>query len=212
MRVASPWPLHRRVVKRGFDVVISLGALAIVGLPLLVLGLAVRWSSPGPALFRQWRVGRGGRPFRIWKLRTMVDGAARLGPAVTSGGDARVTPLGRWLRKAKLDELPQLVNVLLGDMSFVGPRPEVPAYVARYDLDEREVLRVRPGITDPASIQFRDEESVLAGYADREHAYVSVLLPRKLALAREYLREQTFFGDLLLLARTVGVVVRPEMG
>src|SRR5262249_55262482 len=138
------------------------------------------------------------------------DGAAGLGPAVTVQGDARVTRLGRWLRRSKLDELPQLVNVCLGDMSLVGPRPEVPAYVARYSEGEREGLLVRPGMTDPASIQFRDEESVLAGFADREHGYVNVVLPRKLALARAYVREQSFVGDLVLLACTIGVLFRPR--
>jgi lipopolysaccharide/colanic/teichoic acid biosynthesis glycosyltransferase len=205
--------LHRRVVKRGFDLLVATVALALLGVPLLALAAAVRWSSPGPALFRQPRVGRGGRPFHIWKLRTMVDGASRLGPAVTSDGDPRVTRLGRWLRKSKLDELPQLVNVWLGDMSLIGPRPEVPKYVERYDVEDRLVLAVRPGISDPASIQFRDEESVLLRYPDRERGYVEEVMPRKLALARAYVRQQSFFGDLYLLMQTFAVVLRrPRTG
>jgi lipopolysaccharide/colanic/teichoic acid biosynthesis glycosyltransferase len=207
--LSSPWPLRRRVVKRGFDLLVATVALALLGAPLLLLALAVRWSSPGPALFRQPRVGRGGKLFRIWKLRTMVDGASRIGPAVTADGDPRVTRLGRWLRKSKLDELPQLVNVWLGDMSLIGPRPEVPKYVERYDALDRLVLAVRPGISDPASIQFRDEESVLLRYADRERGYVEEVMPRKLALARAYVRQQSFFGDLYLLMQTCAVVLRP---
>jgi lipopolysaccharide/colanic/teichoic acid biosynthesis glycosyltransferase len=206
----NPWPLHRRIVKRGFDLLVSTIALAILGLPLLALAILVRASSPGPALFRQPRVGRGGKPFHIWKLRTMVDGAASLGPAVTVDGDPRITRLGRFLRKSKLDELPQLVNVWLGDMSVIGPRPEVPKYVSQYADEDRLVLAVRPGITDAASIQFRDEEEVLARFSDRERAYLDEVLPRKLALARAYVRSQTFLGDLQLLFRTFVVVLRPR--
>jgi lipopolysaccharide/colanic/teichoic acid biosynthesis glycosyltransferase len=189
------------LAKRAFDLISSTVALVLLAVPLLLVALAVRLGSPGPALFRQVRIGRDGRPFRIWKLRTMVCDAD--GPRVTAAGDARVTPLGRLLRRFKLDELPQLVNVWLGDMSVVGPRPEVPRYVAGYTVEQREVLRVRPGITDPASLQFRDEEAVLARFADRERAYLEVLLPFKLDLAREYLREQSFGRDLQLIFRTL---------
>lgn len=206
MTAACPWPLHRRVVKRAFDVAVSALALALLGLPLVVLGLLVRVTSPGPALFRQLRVGRGGRLFRIWKLRTMVHRPG--GAAITVGGDARVTPFGRLLRRSKLDELPQLVNVLLGDMSLVGPRPEVPQYVALYSPAEREVLAVRPGLTDFASIVFRDEETVLARFGDGERAYREVVLPRKLALARRYVRQQSFVTDLAVLLRTAAVLAR----
>jgi lipopolysaccharide/colanic/teichoic acid biosynthesis glycosyltransferase len=197
----SPWPLHQRVVKRTLDVVVSGLALAVLGLPLLAIGVAIRGGSPGPALFRQRRVGRDGRLFDIWKLRTMHRGAHH-GRPLTASGDPRVTPLGRWLRRTKLDELPQLVNVFLGDMSLVGPRPEVPRYVAAYTASDRVLLSVRPGITDPASIQFRDEEGVLATYPDPERAYLEVVLPKKLALARDYLAHQNLFVDLKLLAKT----------
>ena len=208
--MSSPWPLHRRIVKRGFDLLMSTIALALLGLPLVLLALLVRATSSGPALFRQPRVGRGGKLFHIWKLRTMVDGAAAMGPAVTVDGDPRVTRFGRFLRKTKLDELPQLVNVWLGDMSFIGPRPEVPKYVSQYAAENLVVLAVRPGISDPASIQFRDEEAVLAQLPDRERGYVNEILPRKLALARDYVHSQTFFGDLYLLCRTFAVVLRPR--
>jgi lipopolysaccharide/colanic/teichoic acid biosynthesis glycosyltransferase len=201
------WPLYRRAVKRALDVGLSSAALLVVGVPLLLLGLLVRATSPGPALFRQLRVGRGGRPFRIWKLRTMSDSAAG-GPAITVGGDPRVTALGRVLRRTKLDELPQLVNVLIGDMSLVGPRPEVPAYVALYSPEQREVLTVRPGITDFASLVFRDEEAVLRGFPDSERGYREVVLPRKLELARQYLREQSLVTDVKVLLKTAAALAR----
>jgi lipopolysaccharide/colanic/teichoic acid biosynthesis glycosyltransferase len=202
--MGEPWPLHRRVAKRAFDVIVSGCALAVLALPLVALALLVRATSKGPGLFLQERVGRRGRVFRIWKLRTMVAGTGSL---VTAAGDPRVTPLGRFLRRTKLDELPQLWNVLAGDMSLVGPRPEVARYVVTYTAQQREVLAVRPGVTDPASIAFRNEEAVLAAALDREDTYINDVLPRKLALSRGYVRTQSFFGDLVLIARTAAVVL-----
>jgi lipopolysaccharide/colanic/teichoic acid biosynthesis glycosyltransferase len=140
----------------------------------------------------------------------MVEGAPNRGPSITASGDPRVTRLGGLLRRAKLDELPQLFNVWVGDMSLVGPRPEVPRYVENYSDEDRPVLAIRPGITDLASITYRDEESLLAQFPDREQGYVTVLLPRKLALARDYLRRQSFRFDLELLLRTLLVVVHPR--
>lgn len=207
---ALPWPLHQRVLKRGLDLAVTTVALGLGAPLLLLIAGAIKLTSPGQVLFLQERVGRGGRRFRIWKFRTMVDGAPSQGPAITASGDPRVTRLGYWLRRSKLDELPQLVNVWLGHMSLVGPRPEVPRYVESYSAEDRTVLSVRPGITDLASIVFRDEESVLAKYADREQAYLEVLLPHKLALGRKYLRQQSFTGDIVLLLRTLLVVVRPR--
>jgi lipopolysaccharide/colanic/teichoic acid biosynthesis glycosyltransferase len=198
----------RERLQRALDVTVAGGALAILAVPLGILALAVRLTSAGPALFRQWRIGQGGRPFRLLKLRTMVHGAAAQGPAITARGDARVTPLGAWLRRWKLDELPQLVNVLRGDMSLVGPRPEVRRYVARYGMRERRLLRVRPGITDPASIAFADEESILAACPDRERAYVETVLPQKIALSLAYLEQRSVWSDLGVIARTVGRLVR----
>jgi lipopolysaccharide/colanic/teichoic acid biosynthesis glycosyltransferase len=203
----SPWPLHQRIAKRALDLAASTVALAVLGLPLVALGLAVRLSSRGPALFKQWRVGRGGRSFLIWKFRTMVEGAPATGPSITAMGDPRVTPLGRFLRGTKLDELPQLVNVWRGDMSLVGPRPEVPSYVAGYSANDRAVLDIRPGMTDLASIAFRDEEGVLAQFEDRERAYVEQVLPRKLELAHDYLRTQSFAADLRIILQTARVVL-----
>jgi lipopolysaccharide/colanic/teichoic acid biosynthesis glycosyltransferase len=190
-------------MKRLFDVVVASVALAVLALPLLAIAVAIRLTSPGPAIFRQLRVGRDGSLFLIWKFRTMVHDAVMSGPLVTAAGDARVTPLGRVLRRYKLDELPQLVNVWRGDMSFVGPRPEVPRYVARYSDDDRKVLAVRPGITDPASIRLRDEEQLLGRFADRERAYVEVLLPLKIDLQRDYIANQSFVGDVALILRTL---------
>jgi lipopolysaccharide/colanic/teichoic acid biosynthesis glycosyltransferase len=196
------WSAVRCAEKRALDLCASTVGLLLVGLPLVLLALAVRLSSRGPALFRQERLGRGGRRFRIWKLRTMRDGAAARGRAITVAGDARVTRLGALLRRTKLDELPQLVNVWLGDMSLVGPRPEVPEYRSCYAADD-PVLTVRPGITDPASIQLRDEEAVLARFADPERAYREVLLPFKLELGREYVARQSLGGDLKLIWQTL---------
>jgi lipopolysaccharide/colanic/teichoic acid biosynthesis glycosyltransferase len=200
----TPWSLAQRVPKRAFDLLATTVALVLMAPVLLAIGLLVRLSSPGPALFLQERMGRGGRPFRIWKFRTMVCDASSRGPAITSDGDRRITRVGRVLRRWKLDELPQLVNVFVGEMSLVGPRPEVPKYLRYYSPSDREVLAVRPGITDPASIQYREEERVLSGFADPERAYTEVILPRKLALSRAYVHQQSFVGDVALIFKTLG--------
>ena len=195
-------------VRRALDVAVS-GALLLVTAPLLgVLALAVRATSPGPALFRQERVGRDGRSFRLLKLRTMVADAPARGGALTAPGDPRVTRIGAVLRRWKLDELPQLLNVLRGDMSLVGPRPEVPRYVAGYSPRQRAVLRVRPGITDPASLAYVDEAAVLARFDDCERAYVEVVLPAKLALSLDYLDRRTLRSDLGILIRTLVRIAR----
>ena len=189
-------------LRRLLDVTVA-GMLLLVLAPLLgVLALLVRATSTGPALFRQIRVGRNGRPFVLLKLRTMRAGAP--GPVITSGGDPRITRLGVWLRRTKLDELPQLWNVLRGDMSLVGPRPEVPHYVALYTAAERAVLLARPGLTDPASLAWADEAARLARFAEPDRAYVDVVLPQKLALSLTYLERRTVWSDLAVVMRTVG--------
>jgi lipopolysaccharide/colanic/teichoic acid biosynthesis glycosyltransferase len=195
----QPWTWAQRVPKRALDVAASTVGLLVLALPLLVVALAVRATSRGPALYKQPRLGRDGRLFRIWKFRTMYQDAR--GPLITAGADARVTPLGRFLRRSKIDELPQLVNVWRGDMSLVGPRPEVPRYLSCYS-EHGIVLRVRPGITDPASIEFRDEELLLGRFADPERAYTEVILPLKLELARDYVMQQSFVGDLGIIFKT----------
>ncbi|QNP60963.1 sugar transferase [Paenacidovorax monticola] len=191
--------------KRLFDLVGAALGLLLLAPVLLALGLWVVQDSPGPAFFRQQRVGRAGRLFHIYKFRTMHAEAS--GPAITVGADARITHSGRWLRRTKADELPQLINVLLGDMSLVGPRPEVPQYVALYPQPLRDlVLSVRPGITDRASIEFRDESTLLGQSSDPERTYVEQILPIKLHYAAEYARSHTLWGDLTIIARTVSVL------
>lgn len=194
-------------VKRAMDVAGSLTGLIVLAPVLASIGALVRVTSPGPVFFRQERVGRGGRPFRIYKFRTMRPGDAGATLQVTAQGDPRITPAGRVLRRYKLDELPQLWNVLRGDMSLVGPRPEVPKYVAEYPEEWAAVLVVRPGITDFAAIEFVDEESLLAKSADPERTYVNEVLPRKLALYRKYVEQQSLGTDLSLIFSTLRRIV-----
>jgi lipopolysaccharide/colanic/teichoic acid biosynthesis glycosyltransferase len=198
-------------LRRLVDVTVA-GVLLIAVSPLLaVLALLVRATSPGPGLFRQTRIGRHGRPFVLLKLRTMRADAAHAGPAITAGDDPRITPLGARLRRAKLDELPQLWNVLRGEMSLVGPRPELPHYVARYTPAQRAVLRARPGLTDPASLAWADEAAMLATFADPQRAYADVVLPRKLALSLAYLERRTVWSDLAVVTRTAAHVARAAL-
>jgi FlaA1/EpsC-like NDP-sugar epimerase/lipopolysaccharide/colanic/teichoic acid biosynthesis glycosyltransferase len=191
------------MIKRAFDIVMSAGLL-LVSSPLLVLiAIVIRLESRGPVIFRQTRSGKDGVPFDIWKFRTMVADADRLGPVITTAGDSRVTRVGAFLRRTKLDELPQLVNVLRGDMSFVGPRPEVPKYVALYTPVQRAVLTVRPGITGISQLEMRDEEAQLDGVEDIEAAYIQRLMPAKLRLDLDYIRDHSLWTDLSILVRTV---------
>ena len=193
--------------KRAFDVVAALNGLALFGLPMLAVAAWIRADSPGPVFFRQERVGRHGRVFRIHKFRTMTVDAEAKGLQLTVGADARVTRAGAWLRARRLDELPQFLDVLAGDMSLVGPRPDVPRYVALWPEALRErVLAVRPGITDPASLEFRDEASLLAKAVDPEREYLEVILPRKLARAAEYADHASLWSDLAVIGRSVGVL------
>ena len=195
------------VLKRAFDVVGAGLALLLLAPLMLVVALVVRLDSPGPALFRQERIGRHGKPFFIHKFRTMRDRAD--GPAITVGADARITRAGRWLRRTRLDELPQFIDVLKGDMSLVGPRPEVPRYVALYPPALRErALAVRPGLTDPSSLTFIDEGDRLARAADPEREYVEVILPIKLQAAADYADRATLWTDLQVLARTLRALWR----
>lgn len=193
--------------KRLFDLVAAGLGLVVLAPLLLVLASWVRLDSPGPVLYRQQRVGRDGVPFDILKFRTMRSDAG--GPQLTVGRDARVTKAGHWLRRHKLDELPQLVNVLQGSMSLVGPRPEVPRYVACYPADVRAtVLSVAPGITDLASILYKEENEVLGRAADPERAYIDTILPVKLAYYQRYVRERSFWLDVRILCQTFAALVR----
>lgn len=193
------------MAKRMFDLAIAgLGLLLLCPL-LLLIALAIKLDSPGPVFYRQERIGRGGRPFRIHKFRTMRDGAA--GAQLTVGADARITRVGAVLRRSKLDELAQLIDVIEGTMSLVGPRPEVPRYVAMYPAALRDkVLSVRPGITDIASLEYRQESELLARAADPEREYVEVVMPAKLKLAAAYVDQASLATDLRLILRTLGVL------
>lgn len=195
------------MLKRLFDVAISALGLLIL-LPLWgAIALAIRLDSRGPILHRAVRVGRGGREFTLYKFRTMVADAAQRGPGITVSGDPRVTRVGRFLRHWKLDELPQLLNVLCGEMSLVGPRPEDPRYVALYTAEQREVLRVRPGITSPASVRFRNEEALLSA-EDWERRYIEEIMPAKLALDLEYARHASLLRDFAVLWETFLALLR----
>ena len=197
------------MAKRLFDLLLSSIGLLLLAPLLLLIALLIKLDSPGPVMFRQERVGRFGQPFRIHKFRTMRHEPAGQGLQITVGADRRITRVGGFLRASKLDELPQLLDVWLGDMSLVGPRPEVPRYVAHYPAELREkVLSVRPGITDIASIEYRDESTVLARAADPEHAYVNEVLPHKLALAARYVERSSLWLDVWLIGRTVWAIVR----
>jgi lipopolysaccharide/colanic/teichoic acid biosynthesis glycosyltransferase len=191
------------MLKRAFDIFASGIGLILLSPLLLPAAVLVKLTSRGPVLFRQERMGRGGRPFFIFKFRTMVADAPRLGGQITAGDDPRITKIGKFLRKTKLDELPQLFNVLRGDMSLVGPRPEVRKYVEMFAADYEEILRVRPGITDLASIKYRDEAAVLGAATDPNRAYVEAVLPEKIRLAKEYVRRQSFFLDIWIIFGTI---------
>jgi lipopolysaccharide/colanic/teichoic acid biosynthesis glycosyltransferase len=196
------------MAKRLFDLIFAGAGLMLLSPLLLGIALWIKLDSAGPVFFRQQRVGRFGVPFVIHKFRTMrhngtADETAS-GPQLTVGADARITRAGRSLRATKLDELPQLLDVLAGTMSLVGPRPEVPRYVAMYPAALREkVLSVRPGITDPASIEYRDESALLAAAADPERVYVEQVMPAKLRSAARYVDEMTLRGDLRVIGATL---------
>lgn len=202
--------IGKQSARRALDLALVFPGLLLLAPVLAAVAVLVKLTSPGPVLYVQERVGRFGIPFRVFKFRSMHVGSDRSGALVTGGGDPRVTPLGRWLRRTKLDELPQIWNVLRGEMSLVGPRPEVPRYVAHYTDTQRRVLAVRPGITDPATLAFRDEEARLAAVplADREMFYLNEILPQKLEINLAHL-EQGIGADLRILWRTVAALLSP---
>jgi len=197
------------MAKRLFDLLGATVALVLLAPLLAAVALWVKLDSPGPVLFRQQRVGRHGRLFAIHKFRTMVADAPQRGPQITIGDDPRITRAGAFLRRSKIDELPQFVDVLAGHMSLVGPRPELPDYVAHYPAALREqVLAVRPGITDPVSLELADESALLARAADPEREYVEVLLPKKLRAAAAYAQQATLWTDLQVIGRTLALLAR----
>ena len=196
----------RDAAKRGLDIVLSLTVLPVVVPVLALAALWIKLDSPGPVLYRQERVGRHGRLFRIHKLRTMRVHDDR-GPQLTQAGDARITRAGRWLRRRRVDELPQLWDVLKGDMSLVGPRPEVPRYMACYPEEaRRRILSVRPGITERAALELRDEDRLLASAADPERVYIEQILPLKQRYALDYVAHHSLWSDLRTLWATLGVL------
>ena len=190
-------------LKRGFDAGLALLGLALLWPLLAAIAIRIRLCDGAPVIFSQRRMGRFGRPFLIRKFRSMVVDAPRLGNSITAAGDKRVTRTGRFLRRFKLDELPQLWNVLVGEMSIVGPRPEVPEYVTLEDARWREVLSLRPGITAPASLAYLGEESMLARADDPERFYRESILPAKLELNLQYVRERGFISDLRVIGETL---------
>ena len=195
-------------LKRLMDVVISGGALLVIWPVLLLIAAAIKIDDPGPVFYRQVRVGKNGREFRIYKFRTMVVDADKKGLAITIGRDRRITRVGAFLRKTKLDELAQLINVFTGEMSFVGPRPEVPKYVNMYTPYQRQVLLVQPGITDYASIAYRNENDLLEGAEDPEKMYIETIMPDKIELNMKYLHEISPIADIRLILSTIAAVIR----
>jgi lipopolysaccharide/colanic/teichoic acid biosynthesis glycosyltransferase len=192
---------------RAFDLLLSMLGIVVLAPMFLAIAAAIRAETRGPVFFRQERAGRGGVPFRIWKFRSMVDRAEVGGPALTVAGDPRITRVGHVLRTTKLDELPQLFNVVAGDMSLVGPRPEHPRYVECYTPAQRRVLSVRPGLTSAASLAFHDESALLTD-AEWERIYTGEILPKKLAIELDYLATRTLMGDLAVIARTTVLFFR----
>lgn len=190
-------------LKRALDLLIALVGLVLLSPLLIAIAIWVKVSSPGPVLYGGVRIGKSGAPFRMLKFRSMVANADRIGGSSTSADDARLTTAGRFLRRFKLDELPQLVNVLRGDMSFVGPRPQVEWAVNLYTPDERRLLGVRPGITDFASLQFRNEGEILRGSLDPDRDYLEKIAPHKIRLGLYYVQHYSFTVDAKILAATI---------
>ena len=194
-------------MKRTLDIVLSALGLILLAPFLGAMALWIKMDSRGPVFYRGVRVGRLGRPFRIFKFRTMVEDAEKLGSASTPEDDRRVTRVGRFLRKYKLDELPQLLNVVVGDMSLVGPRPQVAWAVERYTPEEKAVLGIRPGITDYASLHFRNEGEILRGSSDPDKDYFEKIHPEKMRLSLEYVQKQSLWLDCAILMKTLGAIV-----
>lgn len=195
------------MLKRGFDLIVALVGLVFVTPLMALIAASIKLDSSGPVFYRGVRVGRFGKAFRIYKFRSMVSNAEKIGGPSTAGGDTRITTVGELMRQFKLDELPQLINVVKGEMSFVGPRPEVQMYVAMYTEEEKKILSVRPGITDWASLWNSDEGAILAGSPDPEKTYLEKIRPEKIRLQLEYLRRRSFWTDLTIIFQTIAAVI-----
>ena len=196
--------------KRVVDVLASALGIFVLSPALIIVACAIKLTSPGPAFYRQVRIGKQGRPFQILKFRSMVVDLTCSGLGITASGDSRVTRIGKFLRQYKIDEVPQLWNVLLGEMSLVGPRPELPAYVALYTREQRQVLSAKPGITDPASLAYRHEEKILAEHGNPECFYQMTILPDKLARNIAYLQQVSFTTDICVIVETLASVFLPS--
>lgn len=199
---------HQLKFIRGFDFIASTGGLILL-LPLfLLVSILIMLDSPGPAIFKQTRIGRNSKPFQIRKFRSMKARSYPDNNLLTTSEDQRVTRVGKFIRKLKIDELPQLINVMLGDMSLVGPRPEVPKFVEQYDQDARQILRVRPGITDLASIEYFDESTILSSADDVEQTYIDEIMPLKHQLNYEYIRNMGLMYNLKIIFKTLARVIK----
>lgn len=194
-------------MKRSLDLLLSLGGFPVLFPIGLVIALAIKWESTGPVFYRGVRVGRFGEPFRIFKFRTMVVNAEDIGGSSTADNDPRITRIGTFLRKYKLDEFPQLINVVKGEMSFVGPRPEVQHYVTMFTEEERAILSVRPGITDWASLWNPDEGAILTGSTYPDKDYLEKIRPEKIRLQLKYVRERSFWNDIKIILQTIRTVI-----
>ncbi|WP_252249960.1 sugar transferase [Clostridium sp. ZBS13] len=192
-----------KIVKRIFDFVCSTLGIIILSPIFILISIMIKTGSDGPVFFKQIRVGEDSKDFEILKFRTMVVDAEKLGKQITVGNDNRITKIGSFLRKYKLDELPQLINVFKGDMSLVGPRPEVPRYVKIYNDEQRKVLEVKPGITDLASIRYKDENALLGKAENPEEFYINTIMPDKLALNLEYINKSNVFFDIYIIVKTI---------
>lgn len=199
--------LLNSVMPRVLEAFLAATGLLVLAPVILMIALCVKVSDGGSVFYRANRVGKNGKLFDVFKFRTMVPDSDKIGSAITSSGDKRITPLGKFLRKFKLDELPQLINVMRGEMSLVGARPEDPRYVALYNEEQKQILAYRPGITSPASLHYRDEESLLNG-TDWHGEYTNVVLPQKLAIDLSYLKQRTILSDVVVILRTLGGILR----
>ncbi len=199
---------YGRFGKRIFDLVLSIPSLVILSPIFLITAILVKLETPGPVSFTQERIGREGRVFKLYKFRTMVKDASRIGPSVTPANDPRITRVGKLLRRFKIDEMLQIVNVVKGDMSVIGPRPELKKYVNKFKKDYREILKIKPGMTDYALIAFRDEEKILGKFKDTEEGYIKEVLPEKMKLYRKYMEEMSFATDVKIFFKTIWEILR----
>jgi len=194
--------------KRIFDLVLAIPSIVILSPIFLLCAVLIKIETSGPVFFTHERIGRGWKPFRLYKFRTMVKDASRIGPLITSSSDPRITRVGRILRKFKIDEMPQIINVIKGDMSVIGPRPEVRKYVEAFRDDYEDVLRIKPGMTDYALIAFRNEEEILSKFENMEEGYLKEVFPKKIELYKKYMEEMSLLTDVKIFFKTILEILR----